>query len=646
MVGIARRCECTTTSPTPTDRRHDRRSMRAMCSPYPYPQRPGEADCRDFLRTGRCKYGDSCKYNHPPNVESGGGVRPLNPSEPLFPIRPGEPPCQYFLKHGTCKFGQSCKFNHPSPSSLADACGDQGALPAGQFVFVTSGATDAPPHLMSASSSVQVLPQRPTEPNCIYFLRNGKCKYGATCKFHHPLDMINRTNQAQHNMRQSHTTRDRSQLAGSAGYLCADGRGLPYANAANVTYVQPQRLQPIAKSVKPQQPTHILLPDGQIAVILDQQSLQNVNELNVQDRPKFYLSQTDGSIGTLPSIDQTNNPVVISPMLTATTNSTSNNTFDSSIDLMGTNVITYQGQAQGSQSGGPNKSGSGGSLSAYGSIDSGQGDYFCPPAPNQVNPQPVLSGLGRASCPEYAAWPASRDGLDPHRLSQAQARKMPPVKQPEGASENAAVYWPSGSFSSIPVTDRDVRDGGAYASTPNAGRYGSGYAVGQAVQRLHSADNQKPSEVSPSTSAERLKGKPERTQQSQESLGDDEGLTMMTSALLTMIDHNDSSPSDNEGSPHRSPSRNLLAAGPSNAKLNEEVYDREPILSRGMSPMRPPPGMNLPCIPDVKPAPFMSTDFNNQQKDFDRSRSPPGGGGYFIGGYDPSTSRTTPPWGG
>merc|ERR1712216_300165 len=32
--------------------------------------------------------------------------------------------------------------------------------------------------------------------------------------------------------------------------------------------------------------------------------------------------------------------------------------------------------------------------------------------------------------------------------------------------------------------------------------------------------------------------------------------------------------------------------------------------------MRPPPGMNLPCIPDVKPAPFMSTDFNNQQKDF------------------------------
>ena len=47
-------------------------------------------------------------------MESGGGVKPLNPGEPMFPIRPTEPPCQYFLKHGTCKFGQSCKFNHPA----------------------------------------------------------------------------------------------------------------------------------------------------------------------------------------------------------------------------------------------------------------------------------------------------------------------------------------------------------------------------------------------------------------------------------------------------------------------------------------------------------------------------------------------------
>mmetsp|Transcript_9058 Transcript_9058/g.11688 ORF Transcript_9058/g.11688 Transcript_9058/m.11688 type:complete len:103 (+) Transcript_9058:505-813(+) len=70
------------------------------------PQRVGEPDCRDYLRTGRCKYGESCKYHHPPNVQSGGGIASINPGEPPFPIRPGEPSCQYFLKHGTCKFGE------------------------------------------------------------------------------------------------------------------------------------------------------------------------------------------------------------------------------------------------------------------------------------------------------------------------------------------------------------------------------------------------------------------------------------------------------------------------------------------------------------------------------------------------------------
>ena len=37
-----------------------------------------------------------------------------------YPIRPGEPDCSYFLKSGTCKFGATCKFNHPQPQRLSD----------------------------------------------------------------------------------------------------------------------------------------------------------------------------------------------------------------------------------------------------------------------------------------------------------------------------------------------------------------------------------------------------------------------------------------------------------------------------------------------------------------------------------------------
>lgn len=31
-----------------------------------YPVRPGAEDCAFYMRTGSCKYGSTCKFNHPP----------------------------------------------------------------------------------------------------------------------------------------------------------------------------------------------------------------------------------------------------------------------------------------------------------------------------------------------------------------------------------------------------------------------------------------------------------------------------------------------------------------------------------------------------------------------------------------------------
>ena len=158
-------------------------------------------DCRDYLRTGRCKYGASCKYRHPPNVQSGGGMKtPLNPTEPMFPIRPNEPICQYFLKHGTCKFGQACKFHHPPSSAQQQHYVPATALPVGASPVLLTVAPGrkmmeptpqlvavGPPRTDVTQMMVQFLPQRPEEPDCIYFLKNGRCKYGATCRYHHPV---------------------------------------------------------------------------------------------------------------------------------------------------------------------------------------------------------------------------------------------------------------------------------------------------------------------------------------------------------------------------------------------------------------------------------------------------------------------------
>jgi hypothetical protein len=148
-------------------------------------------DCRDFLRTGRCKYGVSCKFNHPPNVQSGGGIKtPIDPSEPLFPVRLNEPVCQYYMKHGTCKFSQACKFHHPpqlphQPTSSApsNAMFTSRAIEQQHIVINSMGHDQGTSTMM-----LQFLPQRPDEPDCLYYLRNGTCKYGATCRYHHPVN--------------------------------------------------------------------------------------------------------------------------------------------------------------------------------------------------------------------------------------------------------------------------------------------------------------------------------------------------------------------------------------------------------------------------------------------------------------------------
>ncbi|KAB1995245.1 hypothetical protein ES319_D13G148900v1 [Gossypium barbadense] len=132
-----------------------------------YPQRPGEKDCAHYMLTRTCKFGDSCKFDHPIWVPEGGipywkEVPPVPAGESL-PERPGEPDCPYFLKTQRCKFGSKCKFNHPKDK--LDAPGD------------------------SENLTVSGLPERPSEPPCAFYMKIGTCKFGSTCKFNHPKDI-------------------------------------------------------------------------------------------------------------------------------------------------------------------------------------------------------------------------------------------------------------------------------------------------------------------------------------------------------------------------------------------------------------------------------------------------------------------------
>ncbi len=59
-----------------------------------------------FTKTGHCKYGDACVFDHPPELSV--ALTSLG-----LPLRPGQPVCTFYLKNSNCKFGPSCKFHHP-----------------------------------------------------------------------------------------------------------------------------------------------------------------------------------------------------------------------------------------------------------------------------------------------------------------------------------------------------------------------------------------------------------------------------------------------------------------------------------------------------------------------------------------------------
>ncbi|XP_062175061.1 zinc finger CCCH domain-containing protein 58 [Alnus glutinosa] len=122
-----------------------------------YPERPDEADCIYYLRTGFCGYGSRCRFNHP--RDRGAVIGAARPGGGEYPERVGQPVCQYYIRTGACKFGASCKYHHPRQGEES---------------------------VTSVSLNYYGYPLRPGEKECSYYVKTGQCKFGATCKFHHP----------------------------------------------------------------------------------------------------------------------------------------------------------------------------------------------------------------------------------------------------------------------------------------------------------------------------------------------------------------------------------------------------------------------------------------------------------------------------
>lgn len=199
---------------------------RAPLNIFGYPLRPGENECSYYLKTGQCKFGLTCKFHHPqpagttvpasapqfyPSVQSpsvpmpeqfGGqstGLRVARP--PLLPgsyvqgaygpvlIPPGVVPIPGWSPYS-------------APLSPVLSPGAQPTVGATSLYGLTQ--LSSPTHALarpytsvpssvgpsSSSPNEQAFPERPGEPECQYYLRTGDCKFGPSCRYHHPRERI------------------------------------------------------------------------------------------------------------------------------------------------------------------------------------------------------------------------------------------------------------------------------------------------------------------------------------------------------------------------------------------------------------------------------------------------------------------------
>ncbi|CAO2814209.1 unnamed protein product [Amaranthus hypochondriacus] len=71
------------------------------------PDRPNQPECRYFMTNGSCKFGSTCKFDHPKQRIA------YNLGPHGLPFRPGDELCIDYSSYGICKYGPTCKFDHP-----------------------------------------------------------------------------------------------------------------------------------------------------------------------------------------------------------------------------------------------------------------------------------------------------------------------------------------------------------------------------------------------------------------------------------------------------------------------------------------------------------------------------------------------------
>ncbi|CAN6468765.1 unnamed protein product [Victoria cruziana] len=192
-----------------------------------YPLRPGEKECSYYMKTGLCKFGVTCKFHHPqpaasslsspvsafyPTVQSpsspsphtyGTGVTSWHVARP--PVLPGsyvQGPYSPVLLHPGVVQLPSWGSYPPTVAPLASPAAQHPAATGSPYGVSHQLSPSAPAYqgpfsslssLAGPSSSTRkenTFPVRLGQPECQFYMKTGDCKFGASCKYHHPPDRV------------------------------------------------------------------------------------------------------------------------------------------------------------------------------------------------------------------------------------------------------------------------------------------------------------------------------------------------------------------------------------------------------------------------------------------------------------------------
>lgn len=200
---------------------------------YGYPLRPGEKECTYYIKTGQCKFGMTCKFHHPhpSNMVVPPGTPAAIPPAPLasptvytspapapqpygmmttgnWPVaRPPMVPGGSYIQgpYGPMLFSTGVvPFPGwaPYPGTTAVSTPNTQSMGAGQFYGLMPLSPSAPAYsgsyqaiassagVSSSISKEHLYPQRPGQPECQHYVKTGDCKFGSSCKYHHPSEWV------------------------------------------------------------------------------------------------------------------------------------------------------------------------------------------------------------------------------------------------------------------------------------------------------------------------------------------------------------------------------------------------------------------------------------------------------------------------